>query len=67
MRYMVYLSLRSLSHEIWPCLGDTAEFFVAHCIVTVLTGTVPNLKVALISKINCRLLANEKTDSKYNV
>ena len=26
-----------------------------------------NLKVALISKISCRLLANEKTDNEYNV
>ena len=26
-----------------------------------------NLYVALISEINCRLLANEKTDSDYNI
>ena len=26
-----------------------------------------NLSVALIPRINCRLLANEKTDSDYNV
>ena len=26
-----------------------------------------NLLVALIPRINCRLLANEKTDSDYNV
>ena len=26
-----------------------------------------NLKVALISKINCRLLANDKTGNEYNV
>ena len=42
---------------------------IMHCERNLQIGqlSATNLKVALISKINCRLLANDKTGNEYNV
>ena len=56
-----------------PCLAakrPTASDEVARGLETCLgaaTRRLTNLWVALLSKINCRLLANGKKDNEYNV
>ena len=64
---------RPLGERSEPCLAakrPTASDEVARGLETCLgaaTRRLTNLWVALLSKINCRLLANGKKDNEYNV